>query len=203
MLHVIMGFDRALPWLLTALVAGYLIGSIPFGLLITRFLKLGDLRKLGSGNIGATNVLRTGHKGAALATVLLDGAKGALAVLVFLSWGDLPAQAAGLGAVLGHCFPVWLWFKGGKGVATVLGVLLGLYWPAGLACCVTWLVTAVITRVSSASALAATATAPVWMILFDRWEAVLVALILAALTWARHWANIRRILAGTEPRIGK
>ena len=203
MLHYIMGLDRALPWLLAALAAGYLIGSIPFGLLVTRLLGLGDLRKLGSGNIGATNVLRTGHKGAALATLLLDGGKGAFAVLGFLAWGDLAAQAAALGALLGHCFPVWLWFKGGKGMATVLGVLLGLHWPVGLACCATWLATAVTTRISSASALAATAAAPIWMIVFGRWEAVLVSLLLAGLVWARHIANIRRILAGTEPRIGK
>ena len=202
MLHDIMGLERALPWLLTALAAGYLAGSIPFGLLISRALSLGDLRRIGSGNIGATNVLRTGNKAAAALTLLLDAAKGAVPVLLFLSWGDLAAQAAGLGAFLGHCFPVWLRFQGGKGVATFLGIVLALHWPSGLAVCATWLAAAALSRRSSVGALAAAASAPLWLVAFDRWEAVLVAAVLAALVWLRHHANIARLVAGTEPKIG-
>ena len=127
MFHTIMGFERALPWLILALGCGYLAGSIPFGVIVARVFRLGDLRKIGSGSIGATNVLRTGNKLAALATLLLDALKGALPVLFFLGWGDLAGQAAGLGAFLGHCFPVWLRFRGGKGVATWLGVMLVIH----------------------------------------------------------------------------
>jgi len=202
MVHDIMGLDRALPWLSLAFAVGYLAGSIPVGLLLARAFGLPDPRGIGSGNIGATNVLRTGNKAAAAATLLLDAAKGAVPVLVFLGWGDLAAQAAGLGAMLGHCFPVWLRFRGGKGVASFLGVLLALHWPSGAMACVTWLAGAALTRRSSVGALAATLSAPLWLIVFDRWEAVLVALILAALVWARHHGNIRRLIAGTEPRIG-
>ncbi|MEL6476288.1 MAG: glycerol-3-phosphate 1-O-acyltransferase PlsY, partial [Pseudomonadota bacterium] len=195
-----MGWERALPWLLVALATGYLIGTLPVGVLIARIFGLGDLRRIGSGNIGATNVLRTGNRLAALLTLWLDAAKGAVPVLLFLSWGDLAAQAAGLGAVLGHCFPVWLWFRGGKGVASFIGVMLALYWPAGLAVCLTWLIAAGLSRISSVGALAASASAAAWLAAFGRWEAVLVALLLAALIWLRHWGNIARLLAGTEPR---
>lgn len=203
MLHDIMGLERALPWLALALAAGYAVGSVPVGILIAKLFGLPDPRSIGSGNIGATNMLRAGNRWAALATLLLDGAKGALPVLWFLSWGDLAAQAAGLGALLGHCFPVWLGFRGGKGVATALGVVLGLHWPAGLLVCATWLAAAGATRISSAGALAATAAAPLWLALLDRWEAVLAACLAAALVWLRHLGNIRRLLAGTEPRIGE
>ena len=202
MFHDIMGLERALPWLIAAFAGGYLAGSIPFGLLLSRLMGLGDLRRIGSGNIGATNVLRTGNKAAAAATLLLDAAKGAAPVLIFLSWGDLAAQAGGFGAFLGHCFPVWLRFRGGKGVATFLGIVLALHWPAGVAVCATWLAGAGMSRISSVGALAAAASAPLWLIAFARWEAVLVALALAALVWLRHGGNIARLLRGEEPRIG-
>jgi len=203
MFHHIMGFERALPWLLTALACGYLAGSIPFGMIVARLFRLGDLRKIGSGNIGATNVLRTGNKAAALTTLLLDGAKGAVPVAVLLAmWGDLAAQAAGLGAFLGHCFPVWLRFRGGKGVATWLGIMLAIHPLSWALICLTWLAGAAITRISSVGALLAAASGPFWLILFGRWEAVLLAIILGALVWLRHHANIRRLLRGDEPRIG-
>lgn len=202
MLHDIMGLERALPWLLTALACGYLAGSIPMGVLISRVFGLGDLRRIGSGNIGATNVLRTGNRAAAALTLVLDALKGAIPVLAFLSWGDLAAQAAGLGAFLGHCFPVWLRFRGGKGVATFLGIVLALHPFSGVATCATWLAAAAVSRTSSVGALVACASAPLWLMLFQRWEAVLLAALLAALVWARHSDNIRRLVAGTEPRIG-
>ena len=188
---------------LTAVLA-YLVGSIPFGVLITRALGLGDLRAIGSGNIGATNVLRTGNKGAAAATLLLDGAKGAVAVLLARHFaGETAAMVAALAAFLGHLFPVWLGFRGGKGVATFLGVTLALCWPAGLAACATWLATAVLFRFSSLSALVAAASAPLWLLLFGRSDLVLLGLVLAALVFVRHHANIRRLLDGSEPRIGR
>ena len=181
----------------------YLLGAIPFGMVITRALGLGDLRQIGSGNIGATNVLRTGNKAAAAATLLLDGGKGALAVLVArAAVGPDAAQVAGLAAFLGHLFPVWLGFRGGKGVATFLGTLLALAFPAGLAACATWLAVAVLARISSLSALVAAVAAPLWLVLFGRADAVALALALAALVWLRHAANIRRLIDGTEPRIG-
>ncbi len=184
--------------------AGYLIGSIPFGILITRLMGLGDLRQIGSGNIGATNVLRTGNKGAALATLLLDGAKGAVVVLIAREYhGEIAGQIAGLCAFLGHLFPVWLRFRGGKGVATFLGILLALCWPAGLAACATWLVTAVASRISSLSALVAAAFAPVYLWLFGSSNAVWLAIIMAALVWIKHAPNIKRLLDGTEPKIGR
>ena len=204
MFHHIMGFERALPWLLSALAAGYIAGSVPFGVLVARFFNLGDLRKIGSGSIGATNVLRTGNKLAAFMTLLLDALKGAVPVLIFLTWkGDLAGQAAGLGAFLGHCFPVWLRFRGGKGVATAAGIMLAIHPLTGVALCLTWLATAVLTRISSAAALVTAASGPLWLICFDRWEAVLFGIILGALIWARHHANIRRIIRGEEPKIGK
>jgi glycerol-3-phosphate acyltransferase PlsY len=203
MFHEIMGLDRALPWLLSALTCGYLAGSIPFGLIVARLFRLGDLRKIGSGNIGATNVLRTGNKLAALTTLLLDAAKGALPTAIFLSqWGDLAAQAAGLGAFLGHCFPVWLKFRGGKGLATWFGILLALHPLTMVISGLTWLAFAALTRISSVGALAASASGPLWLMLFGRMEAVLLAIILGILVWLRHHANIRRLLSGDEPKIG-
>ncbi len=188
--------------ILTAALA-YLLGSIPFGLVITRALGLGDLRSIGSGNIGATNVLRTGNKPAALATLLLDAGKGGLAVLIARAVvGEDAAQTAAMFSFLGHLFPVWLGFKGGKGVATFLGTLLALAWPAGLAVCATWAATAYVSRISSLSALVAAALAPVWLILFEQGEMVILATLLAALVWVRHAANLRRLREGTEPRIG-
>ncbi len=182
---------------------GYLLGSIPFGILVTRRLGLGDLRSIGSGNIGATNVLRTGNKGAALATLLLDGGKAAVAVLLarWLAAEDA-AQIAGAAAFAGHCYPVWLRFRGGKGVATLLGLLLALAWPVGLAACGTWLLAAVAFRYSSLAALLAAGLAPVWALVLGRAEIALLALLLAVIIYLRHGANISRLRAGTEPRIG-
>ncbi|MFM2356765.1 MAG: hypothetical protein RLZZ528_2501 [Pseudomonadota bacterium] len=185
-------------------VLGYLLGSIPFGVVITRAFGLGDLRQIGSGNIGATNVLRTGNKAAAAATLILDGAKGAVAVLVARGlYAEDAAQLAGLAAFLGHLFPVWLGFRGGKGVATFLGTLLALAWPVGLAACATWLAAALIGRISSLSALVAAALAALWAWAFGHGDLVALILVLAALVIVRHHANIARIMAGTEPRIGR
>ena len=202
MLHDLQLIETSLPWLLQALAAGYLIGSIPVGVVLARVFGLGDLRKIGSGNIGATNVLRTGNKAAAALTLVLDMVKGLVPVLIFFQWGDLAAQAAGIGAVLGHCLPIWLRFRGGKGVATFLGVILGLYWLAGLLVCATWLAAAAVTRISSVGALAAAASAPVWLWGLSRPEAVLTAAGLAVWIWIRHHQNIGRLLKGEEPRIG-
>lgn len=189
--------------ILVALCA-YLLGSIPFGLLITRSLGLGDLRGIGSGNIGATNVLRTGNKKAALATLLLDGAKGAVAVLAARAlMGPEAALVAGGAAFLGHLYPVWLGFRGGKGVATFLGVMLALAPTVGLICCLTWLVVAALSRISSLSALVAAVTAPIWLALIGPPNSVWLGIAMAALVLARHHANIRRLLDGTEPRIGR
>jgi glycerol-3-phosphate acyltransferase PlsY len=183
--------------------AAYLLGSVPFGLVITRALGLGDLRRIGSGNIGATNVLRTGNRAAAAATLVLDAAKGAVAVLLARAWvGPDAAQVAALFAFLGHLYPVWLGFRGGKGVATFLGTLLALAWPVGLAACATWAVTAAVSRISSLSALVAAGLAPVWVLALGRGQMLALVIILAALVFLRHAANIARLRAGTEPRIG-
>lgn len=196
-------FDTAPALLALVAVLAYLLGAIPFGVLITRALGLGDLRRIGSGNIGATNVLRTGNKAAAAATLILDGGKGAAAVLAArAALGPDAAQLAGLCAFLGHLYPVWLGFRGGKGVATFLGTLLALAFPAGLAACLTWLATAFAFRISSLAALVAALSAPLWLWLFGRGDAVALAAVLAALVWQRHGANIRRLLDGSEPRIG-
>jgi glycerol-3-phosphate acyltransferase PlsY len=185
-------------------VLGYLLGSVPFGIVITRALGLGDLRVIGSGNIGATNVLRTGHKGAALATLLLDAGKGAIAVLIArFAVGEDAAQVAGGMAFLGHLFPVWLGFKGGKGVATFLGTLIALAWPVGLAACATWAVTAAITRISSLSALVAAALSGMWCFVFSRGDLLILTFALMLLVYIRHWPNLQRIKAGTEPKIGR
>ena len=189
--------------LLLVALASYLLGSILFGLVITRALGLGDLRQIGSGNIGATNVLRTGNRAAAAATLILDAAKGAVAVLLARAWvGPDAAQVAALFAFLGHLYPVWLQFRGGKGVATFLGTLLALAWPVGLAACATWAVTAAVSRISSLSALVAAGLAPVWLLIFGRGQMLALVIILAALVFLRHRANIARLRAGTEPRIG-
>ncbi|MCB1405966.1 MAG: glycerol-3-phosphate 1-O-acyltransferase PlsY [Rhodobacteraceae bacterium] len=192
------------PALLAAVgLAAYLLGSIPFGVLITRAMGLGDVRKIGSGNIGATNVLRTGNKGAALATLLLDAGKGAVAVLIARALaGEDAAQLAGFASFLGHIYPVWLRFKGGKGVATFLGTMLALAWPIGLLCCGTWIVMVLFTRISSASALVASLSAALWCWLYGPTGMIALALALALLVWVRHATNIGRLLAGTEPRIG-
>jgi acyl phosphate:glycerol-3-phosphate acyltransferase len=183
---------------------GYLLGSVPFGVVITRALNLGDLRQIGSGNIGATNVLRTGHRGAALATLLLDGAKGALAVLIARAFVPEDAvQIAGLAAFFGHCFPVWLGFRGGKGVATFLGLMLALAWPVGLAACAIWAAVAAVLRYSSLAALMAAGLSPLAAMLLARDEVAVVAMVLAVLIYVRHAANIRRLMNKTEPRIGR
>lgn len=190
--------------LLLVAALAYLLGSIPFGLVITRALGLGDLRTIGSGNIGATNVLRTGNKGAALATLLLDAGKGGIAVLV-ARWlvGNDAAQLAALAAFLGHLFPVWLGFKGGKGVATFLGTLLALAWPVGLAACASWAVAAALTRISSLAALIAAASSTFWMLALGEGRMMILGVILTLLVYWRHAANIKRLRAGTEPKIGK
>lgn len=186
-----------------AVLVGYGLGSIPFGLILTRLAGQGDIRAIGSGNIGATNVLRTGSKGLAALTLTLDGGKGAAAVLLMGQAGGDPALLAGLFAVIGHNFPVWLRFRGGKGVATTLGVLLALAWPVGLAVCGVWLAVAAVFRYSSLAALAALAAAPLLMLaLADRRHAV-VAALLAILGFARHHANIGRLVRGEEPKIGR
>ncbi len=196
-------WDFAGPYLLAAFLGGYLLGSIPFGLLLARLAGLGDIRTIGSGSIGATNVLRTGRKGLAAATLLLDGGKGAGAVLLAGLWGPDPQLMAALGAVLGHIFPFWLRFQGGKGVATVLGVLLALAWQAGLAACATWLLVAGLLRYSSLAGLVSLAAAPLYIWLFTRdLQLVEMIAVLAAMVWIRHRVNIARLLKGEEPKIG-
>ena len=182
---------------------GYLLGSIPFGMILTKAMGLGNLREIGSGNIGATNVLRTGNKGAAAATLLLDGAKGAIAVLLARALaGEDAAQIAALTAFLGHCFPIWLGFKGGKGVATFLGLMLALAWPVGILACATWLATALISRISSLSALVAAAWSPLISLMVGQGQIFFLTLILTSLIIIRHRANLARLKDGTEPRIG-
>jgi acyl phosphate:glycerol-3-phosphate acyltransferase len=188
----------------TFALLGYLLGSIPFGLLLTRAAGLGDIRRVGSGNIGATNVLRTGNKGLAAATLLLDGLKGAVAVLLAARLGGHEAVLwAGIGAVLGHAFPVWLRFKGGKAAATSYGVLIAAAWPVGLCAGAIWLATAAAARISSLAALVSFALAPVLAAALADLTIVKLALGIAVLVFARHHTNIRRLAAGTEPRIGQ
>ena len=185
-------------------VVAYLLGSVPFGIVITRAMGLGDLRQIGSGNIGATNVLRTGNKGAALATLLLDAAKGGIAVaLARLVAGEDAAQLAALCSFLGHLFPVWLGFKGGKGVATFLGTMLVLDWRVGLAACGTWALTAAVTRISSLSALIAAALSSFWLLVFSDGQLLILTVLLTLLIYWKHWPNLERIKAGTEPKIGQ
>jgi glycerol-3-phosphate acyltransferase PlsY len=185
-------------------VAGYLLGSAPFGMVMARLFGLGDLRKIGSGNIGATNVLRTGNKPAAFLTLVLDAGKGAIAVLVArAALGPDAAQVAGFAAFLGHCFPVYLGFRGGKGVATFLGTVLALSFPVGLATCAAWAITAAVTRYSSLSALVSAVLCPVIAALLGRPDLSLLTALLAGLVLYRHGANIRRLLDRTEPKIGQ
>jgi glycerol-3-phosphate acyltransferase PlsY len=193
----------ALPPALIGLALGYLLGSIPFGLFFTWASGAGDVRNIGSGNIGATNVLRTGKKWAAVATLLCDGAKGAAAVLLARHFVAPGAEVfAGLGAVLGHLFPVWLKFKGGKGVATFMGICLALYWPAGLLVAGTWLGAALVWRISSLSALIAIALSSAYFLLFHRENYAALALLLSLLIYFMHRDNIRRLMRGEEPRLG-
>jgi glycerol-3-phosphate acyltransferase PlsY len=191
------------PVFAAALVFGYLLGSIPFGLVFSWLAGAGDVRTIGSGNIGATNVLRTGNRWAALATLLCDGGKGALAVLFAgRLHGDVPAVFAGLGAFAGHVFPLWLRFRGGKGVATFLGVTLALAWPVGLLALATWLAVAAASRLSSLAALVAAALTPIYMMMSGAPLDAMLELLLAICIVALHRDNIRRIAGGREPRIG-
>jgi glycerol-3-phosphate acyltransferase PlsY len=191
-----------LPHNLIALVVGYLLGSIPFGLLLTRLGGTEDLRSIGSGNIGATNVLRTGRKDLAAATLVLDALKGTAAVLIGAQFGEYQAVIAGLGAFLGHLYPAWLKFNGGKGVATFLGCALGLAWPGALVFAVLWLGVAFTTRYSSAAALAASAATPVALWAMGRTQPAELFVALAVLLWFKHWPNISRLMDGTETKIG-
>ncbi|KIC47935.1 glycerol-3-phosphate 1-O-acyltransferase PlsY [Tateyamaria sp. ANG-S1] len=186
-------------------VTGYLLGSIPFGMVLARAMNLGNLREIGSGNIGATNVLRTGNKTAAALTLLLDAGKGAVALLLAraLTGHEDAAQIAGLAAMLGHCYPVWLKFKGGKGVATFLGLLIALHWPVGLGACLAWLVGAGLSRISSMGAIVAAAASTFLMMGLGAANALILGVILTLLVFWRHRENMRRIKAGTEPKIGK
>jgi glycerol-3-phosphate acyltransferase PlsY len=192
--------QHALP---TLLLLGYLLGSIPFGLLLTKLAGLGDIRAIGSGNIGATNVLRTGRKGLAAATLILDALKGTAAVWIGWHYADeTGALAAGFASYVGHCFPIWLKLKGGKGVATFLGVLLGLHWPTMVVTSLIWLATAFVTRYSSLSALIGSLAAPLMLLLFGRYAMAAVAALMTLIIWVRHHANIQRLLAGAESKIG-
>lgn len=196
--NVVYGWQIFLP----PIVLAYLLGSIPFGLVITRLAGAGDIREIGSGNIGATNVLRTGNKGLAALTLLLDGGKGYVAVwLPFIFLGPDAAFFTAIAVVLGHMFPLWLRFRGGKGVATMVGVMLGLSWLAGLATIATWLLVAAIFRYSSLSALVAVALAPIFSWYLGDPQAGAIAFILAVFVWAKHADNIRRLISGSESKI--
>lgn len=187
----------------TCLVLAYLLGSVPFGLILTRLAGLGDIRQVGSGNIGATNVLRTGNRLVALAVLLLDAGKGGLAVLLAWQYGPDMAVFAAAGAVLGHCFPIWLKFKGGKGVATALGVLLALDFPVGAVACLTWVTAALLFRMSSLAALLAMAGAPIAAHFLSLPQIRDVTAFIAVLVIVRHWTNIKRLTRGEEPKIGR
>jgi glycerol-3-phosphate acyltransferase PlsY len=199
-----MSFDITLPAALIALVGGYLLGSIPFGLIVTRLGGAGDVRAIGSGNIGATNVLRTGRRDLALLTLLGDGGKGVVAVLAARSLlGEDAAALAGGAAFVGHIFPVWLKFKGGKGVATFFGVMLAAAWPLGVAAAIIWIVIAAVLRWSSLAALTAAVSAPIYGLVFhQRPSVLLLSVFTAILILYRHQENIRRLLNGDEPKIG-
>jgi acyl phosphate:glycerol-3-phosphate acyltransferase len=187
---------------LYALLLGYLLGSVPFGLILTRVFGAGDLRSIGSGSIGATNVLRTGRKGLAAATVLLDAGKGVAAVLIVKQVWPGSEGVAAIGAILGHCFPIWLKFNGGKGFATAAGVLGALAWPVMLVCAAVWAAALALSRISSVSSLSATIAAPLVALLTGRPELVWVMAVVAVIVVIQHRANIQRLLAGTEPRLG-
>lgn len=196
--------DTEIIWMmpLGMLLLGYLLGSVPFGILLTRAMGAGDLRTIGSGSIGATNVLRTGRKGLAAATLLLDLLKGAAAVLIagWIAPGSEPIAAAG--AFIGHCYPVWLRFDGGKGVATMMGIALALHWPCGIVFAIVWLGLLAALRISSVAGMAAVISAPVSAALFGRFDLVLLLLGLALISLWKHRGNLDRLLGGTEPRVG-
>lgn len=195
-------WSHAAPYFLAALTFGYLLGSIPFGLILTRIAGLGDVRDVGSGNIGATNVLRTGNKVIAAMTLLGDLLKGTVAVLIAARFGPDSAVLAGLGAFLGHCFPIWLNFKGGKGVATYIGILLGLAWKAVPIFAAIWLLTAFLTRYSSAAALLASLATPIGLYWLGHVQVSEMFLLLTIVLWFRHRENISRLLSGNESKIG-
>jgi glycerol-3-phosphate acyltransferase PlsY len=198
--QLVTSFDVLILWI----CLGYLLGSIPFGLVLARIMGLGNLRDIGSGNIGATNVLRTGNKTAAALTLVLDGAKGAVAVLLARAFAAEDAvQMAALAAFLGHCYPVWLRFQGGKGVATFLGLWLALAWPVGVACCLSWLAAFAASRISSVGALAAAALSSIFAVILGFGQAVVLAIVLTLLVYWRHRANIARLKAGEEPKVGR
>ncbi len=192
-----------LPYYLAALTLGYLLGSIPFGLLITRAAGAGDVRSIGSGNIGATNVLRTGRKSLAALTLAADVLKGAAAAMIGLQWGPDTAILAGLGAFIGHLAPIWLKFHGGKGVATYIGILLGLFWPVALAFCAIWALVAALSRYSSLAALVASATTPPLLAYFGQWQTMELFVVMTALVYLRHRENIGRLIRGKESKIGR
>lgn len=196
-------WELAWPFYLSALAFGYLLGSIPFGLLITRMAGMGDVRSIGSGNIGATNVLRTGRKNLAALTLICDALKGTIPVLIAGLWGPDTAIIAGLGAFIGHLYPIWLKFKGGKGVATYIGVLLGLKWFMVVIFGVCWIATALISRYSSLSALIASLLTPIILFWIGHHQLAELFALLTLLLWIRHAANIRRLLKGKESRIGQ
>lgn len=186
-----------------AAALGYFLGSIPFGLVLTKLAGTQDIRTIGSGNIGATNVLRTGRKGLAAGTLLLDAIKGTIAVIIAGQvGGPIPAMIAGLAAFLGHLFPVWLGFKGGKGVAVYIGIMLGLFWPAAVVFCLAWLACAFISRYSSFSALTASAITPIFLWWAKAPQLALLATVLTLLLWFMHRENIKRLVSGTEGKIG-
>lgn len=198
--HIVSSYEILILWALL----GYLLGSIPFGMILARVMGLGNLRDIGSGNIGATNVLRTGNKTAAALTLVLDGAKGAVAVLLArLFAAEDAVQLAALTAFIGHCYPIWLSFKGGKGVATFLGLWLAIYWPMGLACCAAWAVGFGATRISSVGALAAAALSTMFALFLGFLSGLFLAFVLMLLIYWRHRANIARLKAGEEPKVGR
>lgn len=196
-------WSLALPYYLAALAFGYALGSIPFGLLITRIAGAGDVRNIGSGNIGATNVLRTGHKSLAALTLAADLLKGAAAAYIGLQWGPDTGILAGFGAFIGHLLPVWLKFRGGKGVATYIGVLLGLFWPVALAFCAIWALVAALSRYSSLAALVASAATPPLLAYFGQWQTMELFALMTILVYVRHRENIGRLFRGKESKIGR
>lgn len=200
--HMIPALDSPIQDIVVFALIAYVLGSIPFGLLLTTWMNLGNLREIGSGNIGATNVLRTGHKSVAALTLVLDSAKGALAVVLARQFSaEDTIQIAALFALLGHCFPIWLNFHGGKGVATFLGIWLVYAWPIGLACCAAWAGAAVITRISSLSAIIAVTLSIIFIILFHTDNAMVLCIIMAALIVFRHKTNLIRLMNGSEPKM--
>ncbi len=204
MLELLPEFTSKPEVLLAACAFGYLAGSIPFGILISKLLGLGDLRKVGSGNIGATNVLRTGNKLAAFLTLLFDFSKGICAVLIVRQYfGEDAVQVSAFSALAGHCFPIWLKFRGGKGVATFLGVTLALFFIAGIICCCVWLLVALVKKMSSLASLISSASAPIAAIFLNQPNAIILLVLMVGIVFFRHKQNIDRILKGVEPKIGK